>query len=352
MDELRDLRLHDYAPRPAVRRPLTDPIPLAPPLIDAHNHLGRWLTGGWAAPDVGELLAVMDAANVAAVVNLDGMWGAELEANLGRYDRAHPGRFATFAQWDRGLFAAGDWKRLGAQVADAAHRGAKGLKVWKDLGLHLRDPAGALVMPDDPRLNPVWDACAAAAIPVTIHTADPIAFFQPLDRHNERLEELLENPDWWFGDRDRFPSFDVLMDALEALIARRTDVTFIGAHVLCCAEDLAWVSRMLDTYPNAHADLAARIAELGRVQRTARNLMLRHRDRILFGTDAYPPDPAVYAVHRRFLKTADEPFPYDADPDEPPSQGRWTISGLDLPDDVLTQVCGANAKRLIQGLDR
>jgi hypothetical protein len=60
----------------------------------------------------------------------------------------------------------------------------------------------------------------------------------------------------------------------------------------------------------------------------------------------------VYAVHRRFLQTADEAFPYDADPDEPPSQGRWTIGGLDLTDDLLAQVCGANARRLIPGLDR
>ena len=318
--------------------------------MDAHNHLGRWLTDGWASPDVSSLLATMDEANVAAIVNLDGMWGEELTANLDRYDRAHPGRFATFAQWDRTAFARGAWDELGAQIADATARGAAGLKVWKDLGLHLRDATGALVFPDDRRLDPVWDACAAAAIPVTIHTADPIAFFEPLDPSNERLEELQLNPDWWFGDRERFPTFDRLLEALESLIARRTDVTFIGAHVLGAAEDLAWVDRMLTTYPNAHADLAARIAELGRVPRAASDLIVHHADRILLGTDAFPPDAAVYAIHRRFLQTADEAFAYDADPDEPPSQGRWTVSGLDLPDDVLAAVCAGNARRLIPRL--
>ena len=347
---LGDIRLRDYLPRAAIRRPLTDPISSRPPLIDAHNHLGRWLTGGWAAPDVGALLETMQACGIDAIVNLDGMWGAELDANLERYDRAHPGRFATCAQWDRALFAAGDWAGLGAQIADAAARGARGLKVWKDLGLHLRDEAGALVMPDDSRLDPVWDACTAAAIPVTIHTADPIAFFDPLDRHNERLEELQANPDWWFGDRERFPSFNRLMETLEALIARRTDVTFVGAHVLCAAEDLAWVGRMLDTYANAHADIAARIGELGRVPRAARELIVRHPDRFLFGTDAFPPEPAVYQVHRRFLQTPDEQFPYDPWDEEPPGQGRWAISGLDLPAEVLAQVCAGNARRIVLGL--
>ena len=351
MDGLRDLPLRRYRPIPAFHRALA-PMPQRPPapIVDAHNHLGRWLTGGWAAPDVGALLAVMDASGVQAIVNLDGMWGDELDANLDRYDRAHFGRFATFAQWDRSLFAAERWDDLGTQIEDAVDRGAKGLKVWKELGLHLRDGSGSLVMPDDPRLDPVWDAVSVAQVPVTIHVGDPVAFFEPLDERNERLEELLENPDWWFGDHDRYPAFDRIMDALEALIAHRSDVTFIGAHVLCCAEDLAWVSRMLDTYPNAHADVAARIAELGRVPRATKALIDRHPERVVFGTDASPPEPAVYEVHRRFFETADEAFPYDADPDETPSQGRWTISGVALEGDALAKVYAGNARRLIPGL--
>ena len=236
------------------------------------------------------LVASMDAWGVEAIVNLDGMWGDELEANLDRYDRAHPGRFATFAQWDRRWFELDAWDEIAAQLRDAFDRGARGLKVWKDLGLHLRDGAGSLVMPDDRRLEPVWDAVAAAGVPVTIHVADPVAFFEPMDARNERVEELLANPDWWFGDRDRFPSFAAIIEALEALVSRRSDVTWIGAHVLCYAEDIAWIGRMLDTYPNVYADVAARIAELGRVPRATRELLVRHPDRFLFGTDAFPPE--------------------------------------------------------------
>jgi predicted TIM-barrel fold metal-dependent hydrolase len=345
---MHDLPLREYRPVPMVSRQLSELPPRPPaPMVDAHNHLGRWLTGEWTVPDVGELLAMMDELGIEAVVNLDGMWGDELDANLDRYDRAHPGRFATYAQWDRRWFELGAWDELAAQLADAFDRGAKGLKVWKDLGLHLRDDKGDLVLPDDPRLDPTWDAVAAARVPVTIHVADPVAFFQPLDARNERLEELLVNPDWWFGDRDRFPPFERIVESLEALIGRRSDVTWIGAHVLCNAEDTAWVARMLDAYPNAYADVAARIAELGRVPRAASQLIATHPDRFLLGTDAFPPEPAVFEVHRRFLETADEHFAYDADPDEPPSQGRWTISGLDLPEDVLAAVYSGNARRLI-----
>ncbi len=292
----------------------------------------------------------MDRANIAAIVNLDGMWGAELEANLNRYDRAHPGRFATFAQldWrelDRG---AGFGERLAALVADSADRGAKGLKVWKNLGLHLRDPKGRLLMPGDRRLDPVWAACGEARIPVTIHTADPVAFFDPLDERNERLEELIEHPDWWFGDRTRFPAFGRLLRSLESLVARHPRTTFIGAHVAGFAEDAASISRMLDAYPNLHADIAARIAELGRRPRAARALIERHPGRILFGTDDFPPSVRNYAIYFRFLETADESFPYSGD--AVPGQGRWDISGLDLPEPVLHKVYRENAVRLIPGL--
>ena len=89
-------------------------------MIDAHNHLGRWLTGTWSVPDVGELVALMDELGIESIVNLDGMWGDELDANLDRYDRAHPGRFATFAQWDRALVRARRMER--ARRADAPTR--------------------------------------------------------------------------------------------------------------------------------------------------------------------------------------------------------------------------------------
>jgi hypothetical protein len=52
------------------------------------------------APDVDGLLEAMVAINVSAMVNLDGMWGDELEHNLDRYDRSSPGRFLTFFQLD------------------------------------------------------------------------------------------------------------------------------------------------------------------------------------------------------------------------------------------------------------
>jgi len=344
---LRDLPLREYRPRSRLRLP-EHRVPRARfPAVDAHNHLGRWLTSGWAAPDVGALLSVMDACNVEAVVNLDGRGGDELEANLDRYDRAHPGRFATLCHLDWGEAASpGFGERLVGSLERSAAAGAKGLKVWKDLGLHVRDDRGERLLPDDEGLSDVWDAAGELGLPVLIHTADPVAFFDPVDRFNERLEELLAHPDWSFADPG-FPRFERLIDSLEAVVASHPRTAFVGAHVGCYAEDLAWVGRMLHAYPNFHVDIAARVAELGRQPRAARELMLANPDRILFGIDDFPPSAEAYAIHFRFLETADEHFPYS--PGEVPPQGRWAVSGLDLPEDVLRKVYAENARRLFPG---
>lgn len=334
------MELSEYRPKSRLEVAETVVERAATPAIDAHNHLGRWLTGDWAAPDVGELLDLMDRVNVSAIVNLDGRWGAELVANLDRYDRAHPGRFATFCHVDWS-----DLDGLAAGLARSVAEGARGLKVWKDLGLHVRDRAGSLILPDDPRLAPLWAAAGELAVPVAIHTADPVAFFDPVDARNERYEQLLANPDWSFADPARFPRFERLMAALESVVAANPATTFIAVHAGNHPENLAEVARMLAAYPNLNIDIAARLAELGRQPRATRDLIMRFPDRVLFGTDEFPPDAATYATHFRFLETLDEHFPHSEE--DPPLMGRWRISGLGLPADILAKLYSGNANRLI-----
>ena len=342
------LLLKDWRPVPQTRTAVTDvPVP-AVPCVDAHNHVGRWLAddGGWLVDDVAALLRVLDAHHVETLVNLDGRLGDDLGANLDRYDRAHPGRFVTFAHLDwTALLADDPTAALVAQVDEAARLGARGFKVWKDLGLVRRDAAGALVLPDDPRLQPVFARMGEVGLPVLIHTADPVAFFEPLDERNERVDELGAHPDWWFGGPG-LPTFGRLMTALETLVASAPGTTFVGAHVGCHAEDLAHVDRMLTAHPNFHVDTGGRFGELGRTPRAFRRLVEKHPTRVLFGTDAYPPDGAAYATAFRFLQTEDEAFDYAPGCDVPP-QGRWQISGAGLPADLLPGLYAGNARRVL-----
>jgi predicted TIM-barrel fold metal-dependent hydrolase len=352
--EIDELRLRDWRPASQLRAHETHVARPAVPAIDVHNHLGRWLTDGdWMIPDVRAFVDLLDDCGVQTVVNLDGMSGDELTDNVERYDRAHPGRFLTFAQLDWARLAQpGGVAALCAVLDDAVRRGARGLKVWKNLGLGIRDSAsspesqGALILPDDPRVIEVVAHAGELGMPALIHTADPIAFFEPLDERNERLDELRGAPDWWFGDRDRYPSFDRLLEAHAALVLACPGTTFIGAHVGGAAEDLDRVERLLAAAPNYTVDLAGRLAELGRQPRRTARLIADFPDRVLFGTDAYPATAGAYRLHFRFLESADEGFEYDPGA-EIPSQGRWAVSALDLDPALLPALYRDNAARVL-----
>jgi predicted TIM-barrel fold metal-dependent hydrolase len=219
--------------------------------------------------------------------------------------------------------------------------GAKGIKFWKNLGLSVRDAKGNLLRVDDERLAPIFDKAAELKIPVMFHTADPDAFFLPIDAHNERYEELAAHPDWSFYG-SHFSKKD-LLDQRDRVIARHPKTKFVGAHVAESGENLARATNLLETYPNVYIDISARASELGRQPYSARSLFLKFPDRILFGADLVP-EESMYRLFYRFLETADEYFEY---PSHASRQGRWEIYGLHLPDDVLRKIYRENALRLL-----
>ncbi len=336
------------------------------PNIDFHTHISgstKSENGVELAPDreyLGtsqELLAVMDRKNIRAMVNLTGGYDNGLAEAVAKYDRAYPGRFYTFTEPSYSRFKEADYPKLQAQAMARAHRdGARGLKILKTLGLYLREniTSGTLVKIDDARFDPMWDACGQLNLPVAIHISDPVAFFTPTDRFNERYEELNNHPDWSFYGQD-FPSNAELIASRNRMIARHPNTQFVTVHVGNFSENLQNVAENLDRFPNMSVDIAARVGELGRQPVTARRFFDKYQDRILFGTDATPHgdefpqqvfNDQLYEIYYRFLETNDEYFDYA--PAKIPPQGRWRIYGIDLPDTTLRKVYYENAARLLR----
>lgn len=347
MEPNQDLRLVDFRPCPKLVTKETLVKKPRFPVIDAHNHLGEAFGGGWDKRPVGELLDQLDAAGVRLYVDLDGGWGDDiLRDHLAKFKESAPARFQIFGgvnweAWPEHGDRFGEW--AASRLRLQARWGAEGLKIWKGLGLHVRDHRGTLVPVDDERLVPLWESAGELGLPVMIHVADPVAFFDQIGPANERWEELHRHPDWHFPSPP-FPCFKSIITALDNLVARHPNTIFIGAHVGCYAENLGWVAEMLRRHPNYYVDISARIAELGRQPYTARRFFIEHADRILFGTDSGP-DVEKYRIYYRFLETDDEYFNYGTSPT--PVQGRWRIYGLYLPDDILEKVYYKNAERIL-----
>lgn len=360
------LDLRQFEPRSMLHVPETAVAKARFPVIDFHTHLTFRAKGKAGVPHgeqqrflapPSELLPVMDRRNLRAMVNLTGGVGGGLVETIERYQNAHPGRYIVFTEpwWDRA--AEPGYPQFQADEVRKAHAaGARGVKVLKTLGLYLREQitTGPLVKIDDRRFDPLWETCGALGLPVAIHVSDPEAFFLPIDRFNERFEELNAHPDWSFHGKD-FPSNQQLLEARTRVFARHPKTQFVALHVGNNAENLASVAECMDKYPNMHVEIGARIGELGRQPRTARRFFDTYQDRILFGTDAVPHGretpqqifgDLLYQIYFRFLETEDEYFDYAPTP--VPPQGRWRIYGLGLPESILRKVYSANAARLLK----
>lgn len=329
-----DLKLSEFKPVSMLVTPVHAINRSSVPAIDYHNHLDAF--------EPREVLKVMDACGIERVVNITMKTGDEALESIDRY-AAIPERFSTIGWMDWSGVERPDFVQKSLDTFERLReRGICGMKFWKDLGLSVRDASGEVLRIDDERLAPLFDKAAELGMPVMFHTADPDAFFLPIDAKNERYEELAAHPDWGFtGSRY---SKDELMEQRNRVFARHPKTTFVAAHVGGRSENLARASEILDKHPNVSMDMSARVAELGRQPYTARAFFLRYADRILFGTDLFP-EIDTYRLHFRFFETDDQYFEY---PSHASRQGRWNIYGIHLPPDVLRKIYRDNALRLLR----
>jgi uncharacterized protein len=308
------------------------------PFIDVHSHHDD------VSPElVAKLLREMDSINMRLMVNLSGGSGERLKHNVALMTKAHPDRFAVFANPSfADINEPGYGQRAAERLKEDVRNGAQGLKVFKNFGLDLKYRDGRRVKVDDPNFDPLWAMCATLHIPVLIHIAEPSAFFDPIDRNNERWLELKQFPSR-ARPPERYPTFNALMEERDHMIAKNPKTTFILAHLGWHGNDLHRLGRLFDAYPNLYVDIAAVLAELGRQPYTARDFLIKYQDRVLFGKDIY--EPSEYTYYFRVLETRDDYIEYYRR-----RHAFWRMYGLYLPDDVLKKIYYENATRLIPGL--
>lgn len=319
------------------------------PFVDIHSH--QWNV---TQELIHRLVSEMDELNMATMVNLSGKGFARsrseidaqayLNSMIRRFNGVAPGRFIVFTNLGFEGFGGEDWvKNAVEELETDVRNGANGLKIYKSLGLSIKDIQGNRVPIDHPDLDPIWAKCGELGIPVLIHAADPAPFWQPMDARNERWLELKINPNRKRGPDNPAP-FEQIIAEQHHVFRKHPKTTFINAHMGWMANDLAKAGRHLEEYPNVNFGIGAVIAEFGRQPRMAREFFIQYQDRILFGKDAY--NKEEFYTYFRVLETADEYFPYYKK-----YHAFWRMYGLDLPDEVLKKVYYKNALRIIPNMD-
>jgi predicted TIM-barrel fold metal-dependent hydrolase len=332
--------IQEYQPKSTLVTPEHIPQRAKYPFVDIHSH--HWNP---TAEYVDKLVKEMDTINLRVLVNLSGGTGESLKKTLAVMKGRYPNRFVVFANLSYDdLNTPGYGKRAAARLEQDVKNGAQGLKIFKNYGMELKYANGERVHVDDPEFDPVWEKCGELKIPVLIHIAEPSAFFDPWDYHNERWEELREFPQR-ARPTSKYPPFETLIAERNRLFAKHPRTNFVAAHLAFHGNDLERLGKLFALHPNVYVDIAAVLAELGRQPYSAHDFLIKYQDRVLMGKDIY--DLNEYKWYFRALETRDEYFEYYRK-----RHAFWRIYGFQVPDEVLKKIYYENALKLVPGLEQ
>jgi predicted TIM-barrel fold metal-dependent hydrolase len=269
----------------------------------------------------------------------------------------YPGRVAFAATFSVEDFLAPAWAaRQASRIQAAFEQGAVGVKMWKNIGMDLKD-GDRYVMPDDPRFEPILATIEDAHRVLIGHQAEPLNCWLPFKQMTVKSdrEYFTEHPQYYMHDHPERPSHEAILAARDRMLAAHPDLRFDAVHLASLEWDVGRIAQFLDQFPQAVVDMSARTSHLERQAvrspRQVRAFLMRYQDRILYGSDEqYGPvegdAAAVKAVHQgwlsdwlflatdRRLHSPEFPFVY---------------RGMHLPKAVLDKIYRLNAEREFPG---
>ena len=328
--------LKDYRPRSIHKVPVTHIDKAKFPIIDMHSHPEPKTDA-----EINTWLKNMDAVGVEKTIVLTMTTGKPFDEINAKYSK-HPDRFEIwcgldFSGHNTSSFPDSAVKEL-ARCHDA---GAKGIGEIHDKGQGLRSGKSTApgLHPDDPRVDAIWEKAAELRMPISLHVADPIWMYQPMDKHNDGLMNAYE---WRLDNQPNIVKLPGMIDILERTATRHRNTTFVACHFANLDYDLAHLGEVFDRNPNLYADISARYAETAPIPRFAAQFYGKYSERLVYGTDmGY--DTSMYRITFRILESQDEHF-YEIDQ----FGYHWPLNGLGLSDEILQRVYHDNAAKLLR----
>ncbi len=259
-------------------------------VIDAHAHLPA------DHPSVQNLLAELGVSVLNISLGLDpgGAWRESPMSGEQPYrslSQEQPARFAWCTAFDPPTLEDMErpvayTERVIAGLAAEFSGGAAACKVWKNLGMEVRDKHGDFVQVDSPLLTPIFDFIEREDRVLILHTGEPRACWQPLDPESPHYEYYSQHPAWHMYGRTDWPSHMDLILSRDRVLARHPGLRVVGAHLGSLEYDVGELEQRLKDFKNFSVDTAERLLDLG-LQPVARvrSFLETYADRVLYGSD-------------------------------------------------------------------
>jgi predicted TIM-barrel fold metal-dependent hydrolase len=327
--------LKDYRPRSIYKVPVTRVEKARFPIIDMHSH-----PYPKTEAEIAAWLKNMDDSNVEKTMILTMTTGKEFDDIYAKYAK-YPERFEVWCGLDfSGSKKPGFPDGAVKELERCQDKGAKGIGEIHDKGQGLRSGKSTApgIHPDDSRVDAIWEKAAELHMPVSLHVADPIWMYEPMDKHNDGLMNAFE---WRLDNQPNIVKLPGMIEILESTATRHRKTTFVACHFANLDYDLAHLGEVLERNPNLYADISARYAETAPIPRFASQFYAKYSDRLVYGTDMGF-EKEMYRITFRILESQDEHFYETAQ-----FGYHWPLYGLGLSDEVLSRVYRENAAKLL-----
>jgi predicted TIM-barrel fold metal-dependent hydrolase len=268
--------------------------------------------------------------------------------------QSHPGRVffgATFL-FDTAGWGTLEWsRRVISDLEKDLSAGAITVKIWKNIGMTVRDENGKFIMADDPGLDPVFDYIKSKGLPVTGHLGEPRNCWLPVDQMTVSSDSsyFARHPEYHMFLHPEYPSYQDQINARDNLLKKNPDLIFIGCHLGSLEWNVDSLAARLDRFPNMAVDMSARICHLqyqsSKDRERVRNFIIKYQERLLYGTDAgYSGSNNPEGFKTRMHKTWFDDWKYfTTDIEMTSDKFAGKFNGLKLPKEVVDKIYSRNA---------
>lgn len=255
------------------------------PKIDAHLHYltpnGRFIEFATTQ------FFSMVSPNVDNEVPIDVQWDISRTILKG-----YPRGIAFLATFSADGFASPDFSaKVIRRIEESMRQGASGVKIWKNIGMEIKDSNGRYVLPDHPVFAPIFQYLEEKKIPLLAHLGEPRDCWLPEEEMTDWGDRIYykNHPQYHMFLHPDMPSYEEQIKARDHLLELYPNLIFIGAHLGSLEYNIDELALRFERYPNFAVDMAARIGHLHNQSKEnrehVREFMIKYQDRILYATD-------------------------------------------------------------------